>query len=291
MAGFKKVVGGKVFLLPATFSLLPTTLHISFMAALIGTQISYLLLAFAPPLVWLAFYLHEDRHPEPKRLILLTFVGGMGAAIFSLIGECIFVGLIGGSCRSGISSDANVFALFLGIALIEEYLKYAAVKALILRRADFDEPVDAMIYLMTSALGFAALENVLFLMPVFQDNVSSGLLITTNRFLGANLLHALSSGIVGFFLARAWFHPQRHHFVALGVVLATLLHAAFNTLILTREALPQGLLYVILLLSVMAAVVFVEFERLKRSYGTKSSQSIYFIKGTEAVSKIPKSSS
>lgn len=232
-------------------------------AAIIGTNASYLLFAFLPPILWLLFYLREDRHPEPKRLILLAFIGGMGSAVLAIILELAILG------RAGLTSLSqntlqNVFFLFLVIGTIEEYVKYIAVKFLILKRADFDEPVDAMIYMMTAAMGFAALENALFLFPILHQDVFAGLGVGANRFLGANLLHALSSGIVGFFLARAWFLPARHHFVALGILVASVLHALFNTLILIRDGIGQGTLYVILLLAIMAIVVFIDFERLKK---------------------------
>ena len=121
-----------------------------------------------------------------------------------------------------------------------------------------------MIYMITAALGFAAVENALFAFPLFHQNLLLGLEITTNRFLGANLLHALSSAIVGYFLARAWFSPHRHHFVAIGVIIASFLHATFNYLILMRDGLSEGTLYLFLLLAMMAVVVFIDFERLRR---------------------------
>lgn len=232
-------------------------------AAIIGTNTGYLLLTFLPPIFWLLFYLREDRHPEPKRLLLMAFVGGMAAAGLAIVIELLVVGQSGMvSLNEGVLGSAVV--VFLVIGMIEEYVKYLPVKFLIERRRDFDEPVDAMVYMMTSALGFAALENALFIFPLLHVDVSLGLEVTANRFLGANLLHALSSGIVGFFLARAWFHPHRRHFIFIGVVLAAVLHAAFNSLILVREALSQGTLYIILLLSLMTVMVFADFERLKR---------------------------
>lgn len=231
-------------------------------AAVITANTGYLLLAFLPPIFWLLFYLREDRHPEPKRLLLVAFLGGMASAGLAVMVEVLILGKNGGlSLDSSTVGDALV--IFLIIAFIEEYVKYLPVKFLIEKRPAFDEPVDAMIYMMTAALGFAALENALFLLPILHQNVSVGLDIATNRFLGANLLHALSSGIVGFFLARAWFHPHRKHFVALGIIIASLLHALFNTLILVREDITQGTWYVVLLLGIMAMMVFIDFQRLK----------------------------
>lgn len=235
-------------------------------AAVIGANASYLALAFLPPILWLIFYLREDRHPEPKRLILLAFIGGIFAAGASLVAECAWVSFFSsGSCTSGIQFSFNPIILFLGIALIEEYAKYLSVKIAILRRPNFDEPVDAMIYMITAAMGFAALENLLFLLPILHRSASIGIEITANRFLGANLLHALSSGLVGFFLARAFFSPRRHHFIALGIIIATLLHTLFNYLILIREGATQATLLIVLLLTLMAVMVFIDFERLKRS--------------------------
>ncbi len=232
-------------------------------AAIIGANTGYLLLTFLPPIFWLLFYLREDRHPEPKRLLLIAFLGGMASAGLAIIVEIAVIG------QNGLVSlnehvIGNAVVIFLVIGLVEEYIKYLPVKFLIERRRDFNEPVDAMIYMMTAALGFAALENALFIFPLLHANLFLGLEVTANRFLGANLLHALSSGIVGFFLARAWFHPHRKHFIFLGIVLAGVLHALFNSLILVREVVAQGTLYIVLLLAIMTVMVFIDFERLKK---------------------------
>jgi RsiW-degrading membrane proteinase PrsW (M82 family) len=180
------------------------------------------------------------------------------------VAEIFFLGDQGGIASLQSGPVGHTLFVFLIIGLIEEYAKYLPVKLWILRRPDFDEPIDAMIYMMTSALGFAAIENALFLLPVFHESIFAGLEITTGRFLGANLLHALTSGIVGFFLARAWFHPKRTHFIAIGITLAALLHTGFNYFILEQDSLPQATLYLVLLLSFMAIMVLIDFERLKK---------------------------
>ncbi len=235
-------------------------------AVFVGVNTSYLLLTFLPPVLWLLFYIREDRHPEPKLLLLMTFIGGMISVVLAIVGECALVQLIDkGTCEQGVNyAGENAFTLFLGIAFVEEYVKYIVVKFLVLRRVDFDEPVDGMIYMITAALGFAAAENALFIFPLFSQSVLLGLEVTTNRFLGANLLHALSSAIVGFFLARAWFSPHRHHFIAIGIIIASFLHALFNYLILVRDGMPEGTLYLFLLLAMMAIIVFIDFERLRK---------------------------
>ncbi|MBI3421167.1 MAG: PrsW family intramembrane metalloprotease [Candidatus Sungbacteria bacterium] len=252
-------------------------------AAVIGTNTGYILLALLPPVLWLLFYLREDAHPEPKLLLILAFIGGIFSAVAAVVGEYILIGRDNDGLLALLPSIemisllgypvlAHAFIMFLGIGAVEEYTKYLAVKFLILRRKDFDEPVDAMVYMMTAALGFAAIENTLFLFPVFRENFPLGVEVAISRFLGANLLHALASGIVGFFLARAWFSPRRHHFVALGIALAAILHTFFNYFILTQERFNQSAIYIISLLLLMAVMVLIDFERLKRRVAPNAAQ-------------------
>lgn len=240
------------------------------MAAIITAYAGYIFISFIPPILWLLFYLREDRkHPEPKHLLIATFFGGIGAALLSIFVELFLLGDIR-NARGGVLTDlfpgvfGNVFVIFLVVAAVEEYIKYLSVKGLIVGRPEFDEPIDAMIYMMTAALGFAAIENVLFNIPLFQADFASGVTLAANRFIGANLLHALSSGIVGYFLAHSYFLPHRRHFIAIGIVLASLLHAFFNYFIIIKEATPQATNFLIFLLFMMAFAVFIEFERLKR---------------------------
>jgi len=239
------------------------------MAALISTYSGYVALSFLPPLVWLLFYLHQDRHPEPKHLILFTFLAGVLAAAGAVVIELIFFGT-----PPVFSGLIHTFApellaystlVFIGVAAIEEYLKYVAVRLTVLDRPEFDEPIDAMIYLITAALGFAAIENVIFLVPAFESSFIGGFELTTNRFLGANLLHALSSGIVGYALARHAFSPWRRHAIVVGLVGATALHALFNYLIIAKDVVPQSLILLVLLLVLAGVVVVVDFERLKKT--------------------------
>jgi RsiW-degrading membrane proteinase PrsW (M82 family) len=158
------------------------------------------------------------------------------------------------------------------VALIEETLKYAAVRFTVLKRSELDEPVDAMIYMVTAALGFAAIENVLFLIPAFEGGFGHGIGLTASRFIGANLLHALSSGIVGYALARHLFSPWRRHAVFAALIAASILHALFNYFIIIKDTIPGALIFVVLLLILMAITVFVDFERLKQREARASTQ-------------------
>ena len=119
----------------------------------------YLILGVLPSLVWLSIYLREDEHPEPNLLVLRTFFLGALAAPLAAGMEFLLVRWLETSFLPALLVQILVF--FVAIAWVEEYWKYLAVKLTMARDHSFDEPTDAMIYLIVAALGFAAVENVL----------------------------------------------------------------------------------------------------------------------------------
>lgn len=178
-----------------------------------------------PALAWLWFWRREDRaHPEPRKLIALAFIAGM-----------ITVGLVIPIEKAAASYLYGTTAIFAAWSFIEEIMKYLAARITVLWRRDDDEPIDSVIYMIAVALGFAALENTLFLLsPLAGDTVPQTVMTGNLRFVGATLLHVLGSATVGIALAISFYKPHRVHawYVVLGVILASLLHAGFNFLIL-----------------------------------------------------------
>jgi RsiW-degrading membrane proteinase PrsW (M82 family) len=210
-----------------------------------STVIVYAFLAgIVPALVWLFFLLREDaKNPEPKRLVAITFLGGMAAVLMALPVEhfaCANLGPAGGCDVSDITASSTK-AVLLAWAVIEEALKYGVTTALILWRKDVDEPIDYVVYMITAALGFAALENALFLIGPFSGgNIAGGLLTDNLRFVGSTLLHVLASSVIGFALAFSYHREETHgehaisSFIVIGgLILAVALHAVFNFLIIS----------------------------------------------------------
>ena len=125
-----------------------------------------IIFALAPSLTWLAFYLKKDAHPEPNRTIIKIFLAGMLIVIPGIYLETFFEGFL-----SAFSLSDTAFLLlysFLGIALVEESLKYAVVKIGIFTNAALDEPLDVMLYMVVSALGFAAMENIFLMFKLIE---------------------------------------------------------------------------------------------------------------------------
>jgi protease PrsW len=194
------------------------------------TTLGYAVLGgLLPSIFWLYFLLKEDaRCPEPKKLIALAFIAGMLAVPLALPLE-----------HFTRASLASVNTVLLAWATIEELLKYVMAAVFILWRRAIDESPDYVIYMITVALGFAAAENMLFLLTPISEGNLMGTLFTGNlRFLGATLLHVTASAMIGFTLGfAASFHYKKRILAAsLGLILAITLHTLFNVLIIKEGA-------------------------------------------------------
>jgi protease PrsW len=219
-----------------------------------------------PALVWPYFLLKEDyRHPEPRSVLFMAFLAGMIAVplaipLESLVRSYMYANLP--ACSPFLPLCLPIIA---GWALVEEALKYGLVAVLVLWRKDVDEPIDLVIYMLTAALGFAALENALFLLePLAAKQFLSALATSNLRFVGSTLLHIIASSAIGFALALAHTMPRwsRGFISACGLILAISLHTTFNFLIIPRGD-THSILSAFLFVWSGAVIFFGLFEVLK----------------------------
>ncbi|OGM90279.1 hypothetical protein A2755_03755 [Candidatus Wolfebacteria bacterium RIFCSPHIGHO2_01_FULL_48_22] len=218
-----------------------------------------LALGILPGLVWLVFFLREDDHPEPKTMILKVFVAGGVSAIVALLLQALTETFFKQTLVLTLPQlvEENVVP-YLAFSLIEEGIKFLLVFLVVRKSVDFDEPVDAMVYMITGALGFATVENLFLAYSSGGDDLFSLMLL---RFVGATLLHALGSGIIGHYWARGIKFNLEAKFIVAGVVMATLFHAVFNILVLRFNNL---LVYPISFLVLIGFFVLYDFEELKK---------------------------
>lgn len=203
-----------------------------------------------PALLWLVFWLMEDRcEPEPKRYIFYSFLAGMVAVVFVLPIERVLAPYFAGA------------QLLLVWAAVEELFKFAAAYIAALRFRVFDEPLDGVIYLVTAALGFSALENVFFLLtPAGEGDLLRTIVTGDLRFIGATLLHTLASATIGVSLALAYYKSVRMRKLAalIGVILAIALHTLFNFFILKSGGGSTFLVFLAIWLGIVAVLFAIE---------------------------------
>jgi len=208
-----------------------------------------------PALLWLWFWLKEDSdNPEPRGLLILSFFAGMAAVMLVYPMEQFATAL-----------GFEGLHLLIAWATIEEVMKFAMIVVIIFQTSDyFDEPVDALIYMITVALGFAALENTLFLLePISRGQALVSFLTGNLRFLGATLLHVIASSMVGVMIGFAFWKSDFIRKIAglFGLCIAVALHTAFNFFIMSETGPDPFAIF--LWLWIGAIIIIFLFERLK----------------------------
>ncbi len=220
-------------------------------------QSTYFAIAFLagliPALFWVWFWLREDsRKPEPYFLIAISFIAGMAVVPIALPLQKIALELYSG---------ANVMLVWV---TVEELLKYAMALLLVFWNREVDEPIDMIIYMIVLALGFAALENALFIFnPLVIGDYMNSAITGSFRFLGATLLHVLASGTVGVALALSFYRSRAFQVFAgtVGLFVAIVLHALFNFFIM--DANGETILTVFLFVWMGIILLFLLFEKIK----------------------------
>lgn len=227
----------------------------------------YIIFGVLPSFVWLLFYLKKDVHPESNRMVLRVFFLGMLVAV-----PAVFLEI-------GIFKTFGAFNLpplllvilntFIGVALVEELLKYLVVQNQVLSRKEYDEPIDAMLYMIIAALGFAALENILILFQLGPGFLWGRTLeLSIFRFLGATFLHTLASGTVGFFLSLSFYKKEgKIKLVFLGLLIASALHGFYNFFIMKGQGnLKIAIPLVILIgLAIFTSLAFKNLQKISKT--------------------------
>ncbi len=217
--------------------------------------IGYALLSgVLPALLWLWFWLKEDNlHPEPRGLLIGTFLAGVVGIFFAIFLEKFIQEVV-----------IDETYRYITWAAVEEIIKFLAVAIIVLKSRYLDEPIDAMIYCITAAVGFAALENTFFIIsPLHEGDIMKSIITGNMRFIGATLVHIVSSASLGFMIGLAF---NRGIFLktlstVVGIAIATTLHSAFNLSIINATATDT--LKVFGLLWCLVIILLILFEEIK----------------------------
>jgi protease PrsW len=220
-----------------------------------------------PALVWLWFWLHEDKkNPEPRSTLAFVFIVGMAMIFLAIPLEKMFA-----NCIPLVLCPISQSWQFLSCAGIEEILKFGAVFIAVLHTKAYDEPIDAVIYMICAALGFAALENTLFILNNpssaaigAHTGILSTIFISNLRFIGANLLHIVASSTIGIAMAWSFYKTRKEKFVwtIIGIIVATLLHTLFNLFIIDGNSGSIFLAFLIVWLVMIGFILI--FEKIKK---------------------------
>lgn len=221
-----------------------------------------------PALLWLWFWLHEDnKNKEPKKVILFVFLLGMIGVFVSFALQKLLslyfnlqINEIGDYIRS-VDNNNLVNLIFV---IIEEFIKYSCAYMIFFRTKLFTEPINAFIYLITAALGFVAMENSLYLIkPLIEGETINAIINTHIRFIGANVLHVASSGILALFIGYSFCKKPyiRELYTWLGLILAVIIHWIFNILLINNK---NSIVFIFLSVWIIIIGLIISLEKIKR---------------------------
>lgn len=177
-------------------------------------------LALAPVVALGTYIYYRDKwEKEPLKLLIWCFIGGMISCIpiiiFEITTDLLFK-----------PNHANLFDAFLSafvfVGFTEEFWKWIAVLVIAFRSKNFNEPYDGITYAVMVSLGFAAVENILY---VFQGGIMVGLL----RAFTAVPAHTIMGILMGYFLGLAKCNPSTRALnLILSIVTPSLLHGFYD---------------------------------------------------------------
>src|SRR6185295_4303227 len=192
-----------------------------------------ILLSAIPGLLWLGYFYLQDRHePEPKHYVAgVTLLGAFVAAPLAAFAADALLPVAPAAGFAHLSFD-RVLQAILVTGLTQELAKYVVVRYTIYLSAEFDEPMDGIIYMTAAGIGFAIASNVRYLEglegSVFLTTGAANAVVTT-------LAHACFAGILGYTLGVAKFKrtgtPLSRSLLLLGgLVGAAVLNGLFTLL-------------------------------------------------------------
>ncbi|WP_452224768.1 PrsW family intramembrane metalloprotease [Lacinutrix chionoecetis] len=180
-----------------------------------------ILYALAPVAIVIFYiYLMDKYEKEPIRLLIVSFLLG---AVVSIIITTIFYMVFNSVLP--IVDDLSVFDQFIQaffvVGFSEELSKYIIVFLFAQRLKAFNEPFDGIVYAVMVSMGFAATENIFY---VLDSGPSTALL----RAFTAIPAHATFGILMGYFMGKAKFAENRILCNLTGLGLAILFHGAYD---------------------------------------------------------------
>src|SRR5262245_42636153 len=200
--------------------------------------------AIGPGLIFMHRAYAADLHePEPVRHVFWYCVaGGMGAYALTLQFEGAILSVVGPPFQVPLRSVwGQTLAIFLGVAFVEELAKFLVLGKLARGDREIDEPFDWVVYAVAVSLGFATLENLVFVLQ-------GGPAVAWARALTAVPAHAACGTTMGWWLARGSLRSpegaERARFFAL--LEPTLWHGVYDTLVLYATAVEAPFFLIVM---------------------------------------------
>ena len=207
-----------------------------------------LILTILPSILILLFFYLSDKFKEPRSTILTIFFLGF------LI--CLPAGILNELSRdfffNRLNYSENLTWSFLGPAWAEELLKFSILYLVVLRRKEFNEPMDGLVYGVVVSLGFATYENYTYVYEWAEiiakeenvDYAELSYIIALGRSYSAIPMHGLNGAVMGYYFGMYAFTGNKK-FLILSLALPYLFHGFYNFLVWPNPMIIIGILVMV----------------------------------------------
>lgn len=192
--------------------------------------IAGIVLAIVPALLWIMAFYRQDLEPEPKAYVFGMFL--LGAVLAKGIGEPVIRDLFAVQNWIFQNTFLGFLASILIIGMVQEFIKYAAVRYTIYNATEFDQPVDGIIYCASAGLGYATALNINYILTNGGVDLGVGAIVCAVE----ALAQASTAGVVGYFLGQAKFRKMGPLWLPVGLLVAAALNGVIS---MTLELIPQ----------------------------------------------------
>ena len=196
---------------------------------------STLLITIVPSILILLYFFLSDKFKEPKGFIALVFF--LGICI------CLPAGYVNSFMENNfkdIFSERLLFS-FLGPAWCEELLKFIILYFIVLRRNEFNEPMDGIVYGVTVSLGFATFENYDYVFRLAELWEIDPYQMAVWRSYSAIPMHGLNGCVMGFYFGMYSFTANKKYLI-LCLLIPYLIHGFYNFLDYPYHFIVVGML-------------------------------------------------
>ena len=188
-----------------------------------------LFISILPVLLLGKYFFNKDKNKEPRKLLTKLFLGGLAAVVFTIVVTLILENIF--PFLGGDTEEMNLYELFIyvffGVALVEEVSKWVFVYKISFNHEEFDELYDIILYSVFVALGFACIENIMY---VFAGGITVGII----RALLAVPGHCCDAVFMGYYLGKAKQaqitknDSSKVKNIVLSIVVPTILHGIYD---------------------------------------------------------------
>lgn len=189
----------------------------------------YIAIAVAPGIAICLYIFYRDKYNrEPSLNLIISFLLGCAAIFPAAIFEQSFEFV-----NDGTQIGLAIFCYAI-VGFSEEFSKYLGLRFYSYRRKSFDEPLDGIVYSVLVSMGFATIENVLYVLKYAE--LGQGYQVGFQRMFLSVPAHATFGVLMGYFVGKAKFTPGKSlKYMIMGLLAAIVFHGTYDFFLFLNE--------------------------------------------------------